>query len=68
MSTKAFLLAFQDGEEFTTCEYGYVAPDAAKKASPVINGARVARGKVPYSHLVEFAGNELQAIRLLEAA
>lgn len=68
VSHKAFRLAYEDSGEFWTSEYGYIRPDAATTAAPALNRTRVARGKAPYTHLVEFAGDRCLDVRSLEAA
>lgn len=64
----AFRLAWQQGDEFRTSEFGYVKPEAAVKAAPTLNRTRAARGRQPYSHIVEFKGAELVTVKPLEAA
>lgn len=64
----AFRLAWQQGNEFRTSDYGYVAPEAAVRAAPTLNRTRAARGRQPYSHLVEFNGGTLVAVKPLEVA
>jgi hypothetical protein len=64
--THAFRLAWQYAGEFRTSEYGYAAPDAALRAVQTLNRTRLARGRAPYSHIVEYNGPELVAVKPLE--
>lgn len=66
--TFAFRLAFQQDNEFRTSEYGYMRSEAAVRAAPTLNRTRAARGRQPYSHIVEFKGRELVTVEPLEVA
>lgn len=64
----AHRLAWCDGREYHTSEYGYLRAEAAARAAPTLNHVRLARGKPVYSHVAAFEGSDLKAIQTLEAA
>jgi len=66
-SNEAFLLAFECGNELRTSPYGYIARDAAVRAAPTLNRTRSARGRQPYSHVIEFKGSKPVAVKPLES-
>lgn len=66
-SPRAFRLAYHDGEQYLTSEYGYLEPDAAETAAPLLNRTRIARGRPPYSHVIVYQGERALDIQPLEA-
>jgi hypothetical protein len=65
---KAFRLAFQTDDGLCPSQYGYICPQAAETAAPMLNRTRFARGRQAYTHVIEFHGAQLVEVRQLEAA
>jgi hypothetical protein len=61
-------LAFETDQGLQPSQWGYVSPEAAETAVPVLNRTRFARGRQTYTHVLEFHGEQLVEVRQLEAA
>lgn len=68
MSAHAYRLAWFDGEQYVTSQYGYFQPVAAEHAAATLNRVRTSRVCPPYTHVVAYEDQTAIDVRPLEAA